>query len=122
MAIDYTFEQQDDLLTVKASGKDDNLDQVKEYSMAILGTAISAGCNKVLIDEREFDYSLETIDIFKSAVFISETVPHEARIALVCKPEKIEKVVFWETVAVNRGMKAKVFIDHAAAEQWLLSL
>lgn len=40
MSINFTFEVDNDLLRVTASGKGDNLEEVQEYGMAIIGACI----------------------------------------------------------------------------------
>jgi hypothetical protein len=120
MAISYSFEVQDQLLRVKAKGKDDNLEQVEEYGMAVIAAALSSGCIRILCDESELEYTLGTIDNYESAKFISENSPHVVRVALVCKPEQYEDASFWETVAVNRGLVVRFFKSISEAEDWLV--
>lgn len=120
MAISYTIEADDGLLRVVATGKDDNLRQVKDYGYAVLSAAISMRCPKVLCDERELIYSLGTFDTFESARYISELTPDIAKVAIVCNPEFIKDAGFWETVAINRGLHVRVFKTMADAENWLM--
>jgi len=47
MAIAYSFKNDTNLLSVKAIGKDDNIEQVKEYGMAIIRAAVSSGCTRI---------------------------------------------------------------------------
>ena len=121
MGIDYTFEHKDDLLIVRTTGKDVTFKEVKEYGMAILGTGLSTGSHKVLLDETDLQFSLETYDNFKSASYVSESIPHNVKIAIVCRPENYEMDIFRETVAVNRGLTVKVFTMRKNAEDWLLN-
>lgn len=121
MAITFTIEQTESMMRVIAWGKDDNLEQVKEYGMAILMAAISSGCTKVLCDELQLVYSLGTFDTFESARFISEYAPNIAKVAIACKPDQIDDATFWETVASNRGLFVRVFKTLHEAEEWLLS-
>ena len=120
MAINYDFNIDNKVLRVKATGKDDNLDQVIEYGMAIIKAALSDGCMKILCDETELVYALGTFDTFEAARFISEHAPDVAKVAIVCSPENIIDADFWETVAVNRGLYVKVFKNMADAENWLM--
>jgi hypothetical protein len=120
MSINYTFEHNNDLLTLKATGKDINTEQIIEYGMAILGIALANRCYKILLDETDLQYSLGTFETFKSATYISENIPHNVRIAIVCRPENYDSANFRETVAVNRGLTIKVFTMYKNAENWLL--
>jgi hypothetical protein len=120
MAITYHIEIEKPLLRVTASGKDENLEQVIEYGMAVVNAAFSSGCTKVLCNEQELEYSLGTIDTFESARFISEAAPGVAKVVIVCREEQIEDAALWETVAINRGLTVKVFKQLAEAEKWLI--
>jgi hypothetical protein len=119
MAIDYSFHVDDDLLRVKASGRDESLEEVMAYGMAIIEAAKESGCTRVLCDELELDYALGTFDTFEAAKFIADQVPGVAKVAIVCKPEYADDADFWETVATNRGMLVRMFHDLEEAEAWI---
>jgi len=120
MAIRYEIKTENGLLSVKVTGKDDNLEQVLNYGMAIIEAALSNSCSKVLCDETELVYTLGTFDTFQAANFISEHAPDVAKVAIVCSPENIIDADFWETVAVNRGLHVRVFKTTSDAEHWLM--
>jgi hypothetical protein len=119
MAIQYTIECSGNLLRVKASGRDDNLEQVENYGKAVIEAAISYGVSKILCDESQLEYSLDTFDTFESAKFISELAPKISKTAIVCKASNLKDADFWETVAVNRGLSVKICRTIAEAEDWL---
>ncbi len=119
MAIHYMIECYGNTLRVKATGKDDNLEKVENYGIAVLEAAISCGCAKVLCDETELEYSLDTFDSFESAKFIAEHAPKISKTAIVCKPSNSLDADFWETVAVNRGLQVKMCKTLDEAEEWL---
>jgi hypothetical protein len=119
MAIEYSFRIEDDVLRVKATGKDDNVEQVIQYGLAIIEAATSYRCPKVLCDERELDYDLRTFETFEAAKLIAEQTPKVAKVAIVCKPEHMDEAEFWETVAVNRGLHVRVFHELEEAEEWM---
>jgi hypothetical protein len=119
MSIKYAIEFRDNILRVKATGKDDNLEDVKKYGIAVLEAALSSSCSKVLCDETELEYSLGISDNFESAKFISEQAPKIGKLAIFCKIEQMEDASFWETVAVNRGLQVKVCKSPEEAEEWL---
>lgn len=47
---------------------------------------------------------------------------HKIREAIVLplQPEAIEKVAFWETACLNRGIHVRVFAAHQDAQNWLV--
>lgn len=119
MAIQFKFECSNSVLRVKASGNDDNLKQVEDYGIAIIKAALSCSCTKILCDETELEYSLDTFDSFESAKFIAEHAPKVSKTAIVCKPSSFLDAAFWETVAVNRGLHVKICKTLNEAEEWL---
>jgi len=119
MPIQYQIEIHNDLLRVKASGNDDDLEQVKEYGLAIIDAARTHDITKVLCDETGLHYELDTFDTFESAKYIAEHVPGMAKLAIVCTREQMDDASFWETTAVNRGLQVRVFNTIRDAELWL---
>lgn len=120
MAIVYDFKTDNGVLRARATGKDDNLEQVISYGMAIIKATQPTGCGKILCDETALIYAPGTIDTFESARFISKHAPDVAKVAIVCRPENINDADFWETVAVNRGLYVEFFKNMADAEKWLM--
>ena len=119
MVITFNTRMEDGILVIESSGFDESLKEVLDYGMAVYQTAIMNKCNRILCDETKLEYRLNTLETFKSAEFISESVPSLARVALVCKPENINDASFWETVAVNRGLQVRVFTDSEKARKWV---
>lgn len=119
MSIEYQMQVQGDLLLVETSGADDNLDEVKNYGMAVIRAALEGKCRRILCDELNLEYRLGTVDTFESAQFIASQAPHVAKIAIVCSLQSSADAAFWETVAVNRGLSVCMFHDRAEAAKWL---
>ena len=119
MSIDYYFTVKENYLEVVSSGKDDSLFEVLRYGTAILRTAITNKMPKILCDERKLVYNLKTFDNFNVASHIASIVPKNAKIAIVTSEENLKDYDFWETVAVNRGLQVKGFLDIEKAEEWL---
>ncbi len=119
MAIEYELRVQGDLLWVTARGKDDHVEQVKQYGMAVAAAAIANACHRILCDERQLTYSLGTFDTFDAARHIAENVSHFLKVAIVCGQSQSEDAEFWETVAVNRGLCVRVFRQLDRAQAWL---
>jgi hypothetical protein len=107
------------LLRVKAAGRDESFEEVKDYGLAIIEAAVAHGSIRILCDESELDYALGTIDTYESAKFIADLAPKVARVAIVCQPQHAFDASFWETVAVNRGLCVRFFLDLGRAEAWL---
>jgi hypothetical protein len=119
MSIEYQIRDEGVILRVKAVGTCDNLEQLKEYVLAIHQAALSAGLTRALVDERELRYCLSTIDSFDSGSFVAEMAPFGSKIAVLCGLEGKADTEFWATVAVNRGAEVEVFDDVEGAEEWL---
>lgn len=119
MAIEYEFHTEGDILLVKTSGFDENLQDVMEYGLAIIQAARESGAERVLCDERELEYQLNTFDTYESAEFIASQAPQIAKVAIVCSPDVQADADFWETVAVNRGMRVRMFLDLEKARRWV---
>lgn len=121
MAIDFAFSVQGPLLRVTARGRDEGLEEVEAYGLAVLDAALTSGCSKVLCDERELEYALSTTETFDLACGLAQRIPAPGRVAIVCKADQVADGHFFETVAVNRGMLVRVFLTIEEAESWLLS-
>jgi hypothetical protein len=119
MAIHFTTTVQDEILFVTASGFDENLAQVQEYGMAIITACLETGVTHILCNEIDLEYRLDIFDTFQAAEFIAANAPHVGRIALVCNPKYLADARFWEDVAVNRGLTARMFKDMDTAILWL---
>lgn len=122
MAITFQSRTEDGLLVVTAAGRDDNLQEVIDYGRAVMDLAAQAGQTHVLCDERNLVYTLDTVDTFHLAKNIAEHAPSVTRLAIVCRPQDFEDGKFWETVAVNRGLHARVFTDVLKARAWLANV
>ncbi len=121
MAISYTIRSVGDTMFVEASGSDRDLEDVENYGLAIIENAVRLNCRSILCDESRLEYRLGTFDTFESARFISERAPNVGMVAIVCDPRFTGDAKFWETVAVNRGLKARAFDDAQKALAWLTS-
>jgi hypothetical protein len=119
MAINYEIDTLDNLVFVRSTGYDENLEEVVAYGQAILEACVSSGCNRLLCDERGLEYRLGTADIYDHANMMAERAPALGRAAIVCDPACGEDAEFWETVAVNRGLMVRMFMDIDEARRWL---
>lgn len=119
MAIDYKIRYQDGKLKVTTKGTDENLEEVLQYTNAIIEAAFKHQSRLILCDERELVYKLTTLDTYKLAEFVSSYSSHIAKIVIVCNPRCLPEGKFYETVTTNRGLKVRVTTDIEEAEKWL---
>ena len=119
MSIHYTMNVVGDTLEVNASGFDDSLEEVQQYGMAIIAACLRNNIVRIFCNELELEYRLDTFDTYRAAEFITANAPRVAKIAIACKPKHLEDALFFETVAVNRGLTVRVFKDAASATHWL---
>lgn len=121
MSITYSFHTEGETLFVEASGRDESLEEVQAYGLAVIEQALQHQSLRILCDERQLVYQLTTMDTFAAAAFIATRAPHIARIALVCAPQFFADASFWENVAVNRGLSVCAFKDMDRARAWLFA-
>ena len=121
MSINYAISDEGKYLKIVSAGVCEDLNQLKEYILAIHNATISSGHKRVLVDETQLEYKLSTFDTFNSGRFASSINPKPKKIAVLCKLEGWNDTKFWETVAVNRGVAVKVFRDQDSAENWIRS-
>lgn len=74
--------------------------------------------NRVFADCRGLDAPKTEMDRFNLGVAIAEMVANRYRIAVVSKPEQINR--FMENAAVNRGARLVVMSDENDAIAWLV--
>jgi hypothetical protein len=121
MAISFRVLDGDGFLRIVSTGLCEDLDQLKEYVLAMHKATISSGQIRVLVDETGVAYRLATVDDYHSGCFASQLAPQPLKIAVLCSPEGWSNAKFWETVAVNRGVPVRVFRDQNSAEAWVRS-
>ena len=119
MSINFNIKEEDRFIRIVSSGSCEDLTQLKEYVLAIHNAAVSFEKTRILVDETQLEYKLSTIDNFNSGRFVSYLNPKPKKIAVVCKLEGWDDTKFWETVAVNRGVRVQVFKDIDSAENWI---
>lgn len=119
MAIHYGFEVKGDLLVVTTSGFDETLADAEQYTVDIIDACNTNACQRVLCDEREFEYRLDTVDTYQLAEFAAEAAPRVRRVAIVTGAANLEDGKFYETVARNRGLYVRIFGSMEAARAWL---
>lgn len=121
MSISYEMNLETEFLRVTAKGCDENLQEVMAYGAAILNKCYETKCTKVLCDERELQYRLNTGENFDLAAHLADAVPMVGKVAIVHAPQFAKAMKFFETVGVNRGLQIKAFVDISKAENWLIN-
>jgi len=119
MPIHYKISSTPKMMIVEASGKDDDLEEVKAYGMAVIEHAVKLNCSKVLCNEINLEYDLNIVDTFESARLIAENAPSIAKVAIVCNKKFNSEARFWGTVAGKRGLTVGVFAEVIEALDWL---
>lgn len=76
---------------------------------------------KVLADVSAAEHSTSTADMFKFNASHYEVFPPHTRLAVVIPPDpaNTEPAEFAKTVAVNRGIMMRIFLDKSDAMSWL---
>lgn len=121
MGIEYSTENKKKYFFVKSRGESDDLDEVSRYAREITELCKKHSHSNILIDETNRQYILgEVLDLYKLANFLKTLDIATLRIAIVCQPEYLEHIRFFETTANNRGMNIKFFLESNRAKQWLL--
>jgi len=120
MAYNLTICNKQKYLHAKVTGEN-SLENVKLYLEEILQTCIQQDCQYVLIEEQLDGPRLDTLEVFDVASEKSEqSLGIFKAVAYVdVNAKNNEMMRFAETVAVNRGLPARVFPTVAEAEQWL---
>ena len=81
------------------------------------------GHTRLLINLRRMSGGLDTMQTFEVA---GHGIPNQkhvrdlVRSAILDHTENIDRIRFFETVAINRGLNVKVFDDKERAIEWLL--
>ena len=120
MSIQFTKRMDGDTLFIRASGFDENLEEVEAYAAKIIEAALRFGATRVLCDETGLEYRLGTVDTYEAGKFLSAHAPKVARIAIACNPAFIADARFFENVVVNRGLSLAMFTDIESARSWLM--
>lgn len=58
MAISYTTEHKNEHLIITASGEDDSIEDVENYTASIVHLCIERKINRLILDERNLIYTL----------------------------------------------------------------
>lgn len=121
MTYNLTISEKHNFLHAKVTGKN-SVENVSHYLEEILQKCKDAQCPYLLIEEQLDGPRLDTFKVFKIAA--EESLKSRdifKAIAYVDINAEGDMMQFAETVAVNRGLYAKVFPTVDEAEKWLIA-
>lgn len=84
----------------------------------------TAGCDRLVIDIRSMRGALDAVEVYDVAgreLPRSQDVRRIVRTAVLDTADNLDRVRFFETVAVNRGLTVRFFTDADQAVAWVLS-
>ena len=115
------FEHRPEYLYAKVTGSEDSRDISLSYWTHVAEERKAHNYTKVLVDE-DLPEQPDLIDVYEIAAILATMGFAGTTIAFVDRQmDHMEYNKFAETVAVNRGLKGRVFIDYDEAEKWLLT-
>jgi hypothetical protein len=87
----------------------------------IFAAIVTSGHRKTLVDYRESgNMDSDTMMDYDEASYAAKLPDvNRYRFAVLFKPSEVSQFLFWETVAVNRGVNMKAFQDEEEAIKWL---
>jgi len=126
MSMMVTMRPEQGWLDVEATGQL-SLPQAKRTFLEMLGTVERYGVGKVLLDGRGLTGKPKVMDRFYYGEFAANAVLKQAtragipapQFAYVLREPGLDPQRFGQTVAINRGMRVKVFDNLGDARVWL---
>lgn len=111
---------------LRCTGKCSSAFDLKKVFQSAMDAARESQRAKVLIDANSVKGELSTLDRYEGASFLSELILQKpikiTAIAIAGKEPLIDTTRFGETVARNRGVNGRVFLDLNEAMEWLTSI
>lgn len=117
----FAVEPRPGYLHISVTGKN-TVANVRRILRDVLRACADHGCKRVLIEEHLTGPSLGTVEVFEIVAEGSHAAgsAFEQMAYVDTNPEHdASQLEFIETVAVNRGVKVRVFATVAEAEAWL---
>ena len=108
----------DGYLYVEISGAFDRF-RTKELMRQVFQSAQSQSFSRILVDIRNMAGPIPTMARFEMARFLATEQKAVLRVAVLKLPEQVPDDRFFENVAGNRGLSAKVTTDLEIAFEWL---
>jgi len=116
MPDEFTINEDLDLMEIYSHGivsAEDIENSINKAKKVLL----ESGINKLIVDTTTQEKMPGTVSIFT----IFSTFPREISLAIIAVPDQltVEDIQFAENVAVNRGIRMKVFSKRKKALKWL---
>ena len=113
------FRVKDGVMHVRLAGRLPNelLSGAQNVFMPLVKLCEESRCQKVIIDSRDLEVDLDTLEIFRAGVDASDLTRYGLRVALVAREEMMSS--FFDDVIHNRAAPVQVFTDPDAAGTWL---
>ena len=119
MSLEYDFEVEGDLLIVRTSGHDDDINEAVAYGEAIIRNCVENKCSRLLIDETDMTDVLDIVSQYQMVQRLRPLIPYQLSVAIVANPDHYQDTSFGTMVAENRGIRVKVFTTMEDAKEWL---
>ena len=82
-----------------------------------------SGLQLLLLDDTGLESTGDVTLDYEEGRFMADQLQGLCRrVAVLVRPEDVDKNEFFEAVCQNRGLRLRIFSDPDAAEQWLLEL
>ena len=114
VATKVSYDNTNKVIRVQALGAETILDW-ETSKMQVIQLSSEHNCNKVLVDARDQTAAPTTMELF----YFTESWPINIRVTKLIGPVTREDQHFVETVAVNRGIPMKDFMNECDAMAWL---
>ena len=95
----------------------------KQIMNDIFSKVTETNNKKVLLDFRQSDYMETSTLMDYDEAITAAGFPNiiKYKFASLHRPEEVNRFLFWETVAVNRGIRIKFFKQEKDATEWLIN-
>jgi hypothetical protein len=111
---------EDGILEIVHTGRM-TIQEATESRNEAAGIMNERGLRYVLADVSQTDHSEATMDLYEFNASHYEVFPPRTRLAVVIPPDpsKAKSAEFAETVALNRGIAMRIFLEYDDAIRWL---
>lgn len=82
---------------------------------------VGSGCNRIIVDLTTIGVVMDMDNAYQYIAIMSKYSSFIEGIAFVFRSQLLTTGTFWETVALNRGFRARSFTQIHLAKLWLLS-
>lgn len=114
------YDDRKDYLFASVTGPKDSLEVSIAFWTEIITEALTNNFKKLLVTE-DFKDVVSALDMYMLVEQLEKFGIQDLQVAFVDKEiSQLELNKFGETVAVNRGIHARVFKKESEAEKWLL--